>query len=92
MSEYMEIETETTDDPNVMRFLTNLTLCVEGKENYDSVEAMEEGSALAQALAFVEGITALELDGQDMLVTSDGDMPWHIIISEISAIVKDFFL
>ena len=92
MSEYMEIETETTDDPNVMRFLTNLTLCVEGKESYDSVEAMEEGSALAQALAFVEGITALELDGQDMLVTSDGDMPWHIIISEISAIVKDFFL
>ena len=92
MSEYMEIETEPTDDPNVMRFFTNLALTEEGQEAYTSIEAMEEGSALAQALAFVEGITALEIEGRDMIVTSDGDMPWHIIISEISAIVKDFFL
>ena len=92
MSEYMEIETETTEDPNVMSFYTNLTLSVETIERYSSVSEMEEGSALAQALAFVEGLVALEIDGQDMLVTSDGEMPWHIIISEISAIIKDFFL
>ncbi len=92
MSEYMEIETDTTENPNVMQFYTNLTLAVETVERYGSVEEMEEGSALAQALAFVEGLVALEIDGKEMLVTSDGEMPWHIIISEISAIVKDFFL
>ena len=92
MSEYMEIETETTEAPDVMRFTTNLKLSDRPVEQYDSVEAMEEGSPLAQALAYVEGLVALEINDQEMLVTSDGEMPWHIIIAEISATVKDFFI
>ena len=33
-------------------------------ENYDSPEAMEEGSPVAQALSLIDGITALRIEGK----------------------------
>lgn len=92
MSEYIEIETEMADEPAVIYFHTNLALAEEGVEAYDSVEAMEEGSPVAQALAYVEGIRHLRLDGREMTVTRDLDTPRHIIVAEVSAALKDFFL
>ncbi len=92
MSEYIEIEAEMSDDPAVITFYTNLTLAEEGVEEYDSTEAMEEGSPVAQALAYVEGIRRLRLDGREMTVTRDLDAPQHIIVAEVSAALKDFFL
>ena len=92
MSEYIEIETEMSDDPAVIYFYTNLALAEEGVEEYDSAEAMEEGSPVAQVLAYVDGIRQLRLDGQEMTVTRDLDTPQHIIVAEVSAALKDFFL
>ncbi|MDX1688722.1 MAG: hypothetical protein R3248_12120 [Candidatus Promineifilaceae bacterium] len=92
MSEYIEIEAEMSDDPAVIIFYTNLTLAEEGVEEYDSVEAMEEGSPVAQALAYVEGICHLRLDDREMTVTRDLEAPQHIIVAEVSAALKDFFL
>lgn len=92
MSEYIEIEAEMSEDPAVLYFYTNLTLAEEEAEEYDSAEAMEEGSPVAQALAYVEGIHRLRLDGQEMTVTRDLGTPQHIIVAEISAALKDFFL
>ena len=94
MSEYIEIETETTDDPTRMRLLTNLSLSDEpqGLERYASPAEMEEGSPLAQTLAYVEGIRRLEIEGQTMTIVRDPNVPWHVIIADVSATVRDFFL
>ncbi len=92
MSEYIEIESEPTDEPNVMLLRTNLALAVGGLERYDSVSAMEEGSAVAQALAMIEGILSLQIETHNLLVEIDPFTPWHLVEAEIIAALKDFFL
>lgn len=94
MSEYIEIEAEATDDPLVIDFHTNLDLTgvQQTVEQYESREDMEEGSPLAQTLAFVDGIHRLRLAGQTMTVTRDPDVDWHIIVADVTAAVRDFFL
>ena len=92
MSEYIEIETELSDDGDEMFFYTNLTLAEGKAEQYDSLAAMEEGSPVAQALAIVEGIARLEIEGREMVITREPDAPWHVIVADVSAALKDFFL
>jgi hypothetical protein len=92
MSEYIEIETELSDDGRILTVYTNLRLNDGEVERYDSLEAAEEGSPVAQALAVIEGICTLQIGGSDLTVQRDPDTPWHIIISDISAALKDFFL
>ena len=92
MSEYIEIESELTDNPAEMRIQTNLPLAIDGVERYQSIEEMEEGSAVAQALSFIDGIEHLEIDDQTLIVRRSLDVDWHIIVAEITAVLKDFFL
>jgi hypothetical protein len=92
MSEYIEIETEIGDDDVSIVISTNLKLAEEGIEEYDSAEAMEEGSPLAQSLSVVEGIVRLRIEAQDMIVTRDLQVPWHAIVADLLAALKDFFL
>lgn len=92
MSEYIEIETELSDDSDEMYFYTNLTLAAGELETYESPEAMEEGSPVAQALALLEGIARLQIEGSEMTLTRDPEFPWHIIVADVSAALKDFFL
>jgi hypothetical protein len=92
MSEYIEIETELSDDGAEMYFTTNLTLAEGAAEQYDSSAAMEEGSPVAQALAVIEGIAWLQIEGSDMTIIREPDAPWHVIVADVSAALKDFFL
>jgi hypothetical protein len=94
MSEYIEIETEMSDDGAKMRFCTNLKLtdATEGEEQYLSAAEMEEGSPVAQALAVVEGMAAVHIDGRDLLITREPDADWHVIVADVTAVLKDFFL
>lgn len=92
MSEYIEIETETSDDPDVMLFQTNLRLIDRETEEYESPAAMEEGSALAQALAQVEGVARLRIEENELTVTRIPWASWHLVIAEINAALRDFFL
>lgn len=93
MSEYIEITHEPTSDPDVMRFRTNLRLGENNEvELYDSGEAMEEGSPVAQALAMIDGIIALRIEGQELIVTRDPFVEWYYIAADISAALKEFFL
>lgn len=94
MSEYIEIEAAATDDPHVIRLNTNLNVTGVDQtvESYKSRQDMEEGSPLAQTLAYVEGIRELRLAGQTITVTRDPAVDWHIIIADITAAVRDFFL
>lgn len=94
MSEYIEIEAEATDDPHVIEFYTNvdLTTVDQTVEYYGSRAEMEEGSPLAQTLAYVEGIRELQLAGQTIFVTREPDVDWHIVVADVTAAVRDFFL
>ena len=92
MSEYMEIESELSDDGQAIYFYTNLQLTDGDEESYDSLAALEEGSPVAQALAVIEGISALHLAGTEMVLTLQPDAAWHIVAEDVSAALKDFFL
>ena len=92
MSEYIDIETELSDDDSTLIVYTNLRLNDGEAEEYLSNEELEEGSPVAQALAVIEGICYLKIVGSDLTVQRDPDTPWHVIISDISAALKDFFL
>lgn len=94
MSEYIEIDTEVDeDDLNLIHFFTNLPLTSEGEEeSYASVEGMLEGSAVAQALAGVEGIVTLTITESDMSILKEDDVDEYAIIADVSAVIKDFFL
>ena len=93
MSEYIEIESEISDDDAQLSIYTNLLLSEQGEESYDSVAAMDEGSPVVQALAIIEDIATLQIvDQRNMLITRQPDAEWHAIIADISAALKDFFL
>ncbi len=92
MSEYIEIDSEMSDDGTQVTVYTNLTLAVDGDEVYPTREAMEEGSAVAQALSVVEGIEDLTLGRDTLIVTLTPDAAWHGVVEDISAVLKDFFL
>ncbi len=95
MSEYMEIEAEVDeDDPRIIHFYTNLPLAPAGEapQQYDSYEALEEGSALAQALTIVEGIDSLRIEGSDLAITRTDETADHALMADVSAVIKDFFL
>jgi hypothetical protein len=94
MSEYIEIDAEATEDPHCMRLVTNVKLASARQliEHYRSTIEMEEGSPLAQTLAYVEGIDELTIDEETMIIVRRPDMPWHVIIADVSAAVKEFFL
>lgn len=92
MSEYIEIESELSDDETAVYLFTNLALTDQNLEEYQSRSEMEEGSPLAQALAVVEGINSLSIEGQELTITRAPDWEWHMIINDVTAIIKDFFL
>jgi len=91
MSEYIEIETEIGDNGRLY-ISTNLRLSEGEPETYDSVEAMEEGSPVAQALSIVEGIRLLHISHNDLVIETDAEVGVHVVVAEVTAVLKDFFL
>lgn len=92
MSEYIEIETELSDDGQSMTFYTNLKLADQGIEEYHSTAEMEVGSPVAQALAVIQDIDYLRIEDSEMTIHCPPGAPWHAIVADISAALKDFFL
>ncbi len=93
MSEYIEIESEISDDGSQLSIYTNLILSEQEQESYNSLAAMDEGSPVVQTLAIIEDIATLQIiDRQDMIITRQPDAEWHAIIADVSAALKDFFL
>jgi len=93
MTEYIDIQTEATPDPNEMRLITNLDLVPGGgREVYQTPEEGDEGSPLAQALFAVPGLQAVILEGSELLVRRQEGHEWHDIIEDITDVLRDFFL
>lgn len=92
MSEYIEIQADSGDEPDTIVFTTNVQLSEDEAEQYESIAELEEGSPLAQALAFVPGIRQVTLEGREMTVWHDPAVPLHVIVADVSAVIRDFFL
>lgn len=92
MSEYIAIEAEQTEVPNVVIIHTNQRLAVEGKEIYPDATTGEEGSPLAQAIFAIDGILALTIEDSDMIIEHDPELELFTLIDEVDAALKDFFL
>jgi hypothetical protein len=92
MSEYVTVESRPTDNPDVLEFVTNQTLTAAEAEVYDTPEAGDEGSPLAQTLFGVDGIRALTITESTLLISRDPDVPWEDIVDEVRDALRDFFL
>lgn len=93
MSEYVDIQHEATDDPDVMRLITNLTLAPQDEpEVYPTPEDGDEGTPLAQTLFSVPGLVALRIDGPELFIQRDPGVEWHDLIEDVSDALRDFFL
>jgi scaffold Nfu/NifU family protein len=93
MSEYVTVEAQATDDPDVLELVTNQTLATDGDEVYDTFEAGDEGTPIAQMLFDgIRGIRALTITEHTLLITRDSDVPWEEIVDEVRDALRDFFL
>lgn len=92
MSEYISLEAEPTGQPSTVLIRTNLMLAPDGLEVYADLEAGEEGSPLAQTLFAIDGVLALTIDGSDLLIRHEDDLQLFVLVDEVDAALKDFFL
>ncbi|RMG73977.1 MAG: hypothetical protein D6711_09880 [Chloroflexi bacterium] len=93
MSEYFTMDIQTTTDPDIVELITNQTLTDQDEEVYPTPQAGEVGSPIAQAIFFaVDGIQALTLVEDTLIVTRQPGFSWEAIIDEIRDVLRDFFL
>ncbi len=92
MSEYITVNLRYLDDPNEVELFTNLNLAPDGPESYADRAAMDEGSPLAQTLVGIDGLAALRLNKNVMIVRRVPSAEWSGLLSAISDALKDFFL
>lgn len=93
MSEYFTMEVQRTPDPEVVELITNQILTEQDEEVYPNPQAGEIGSPIAQTIFFaVDGIQALTLIEDTLIVTRQPNYSWEAIIDEIRDVLRDFFL
>lgn len=94
MSEYVTVEALPTDNPDVMEIVTNQTLSHDDDpEVYADAEEGDVGSTLAQTLFNgVDGILALTIDDDTLMVTRDPSVTWEALVDDIRDALRDFFL
>ena len=93
MSEYVTVEIEPTDDPDVIELLTNQMLTTAEREVYPTPEEGDVGSPIAQMLFDgIPGIQALTITVHSLIITRDSDTPWEQIADDVRDALRDFFL
>jgi hypothetical protein len=93
MSEYVTVEFQATDNPDVLELITNQTLTTEDEEVYDNFEAGDEGSPIAQMLFDgIRGIRSMTITEHMLVISRDPDIPWEEIVDEVRDALRDFFL
>jgi len=93
MSEYVTVEARATDDPDILEIITNQTLTGEAEEIYHNMGEGDEGSPIAQMLfSGVEGILALTITPNSLIIQRDSEIPWEAIVDEVRDALRDFFL
>ncbi|MCY3864444.1 MAG: NifU N-terminal domain-containing protein [Chloroflexi bacterium] len=92
MSEYVTVEVEYSDDPNVADLYVNQTLTEDDEERYLNPQAGDSGSPIAQLLfGAVDGIKMLTIESDRLTITRAPDQPWEAIIDETRDALRDWF-
>ena len=93
MSEYVTVESEPGEDPELIEVFTNQRLGTEGREHYAGAEEGEYGSPVAQMLyACVPGIGELTICGDSLLIRRLPEHTQEEIVDAVRAALRDFFL
>lgn len=93
MSEYVIVESEHTDDPDIMLLHINQRLTENDEEVYATPEEGQVGSTIAQTIfSAVDGIRTLTIRADSLLVQRDPTAPWEYIIDDLRDALRDFFL
>ena len=86
----MFIQTEPTPNPAQMKFLPGQTVLPSGTAHFRDVGASER-SPLAQRLFAVEGVTAVFLDQNSIIVSKSDDTEWHFLKTFTLAAIMNHF-
>ncbi len=93
MSEYVTVDVEFSDDPNVAELYINQTLTDGEVERYINPQAGDLGSPIAQLLfAAIDGIQMLTIERDRLIITRAPDHPWEAIIDETRDALRDWYL
>ncbi len=93
MSEYVTVESEPGEAPDLVEIYTNQRLTTAGREHYVSLAEGETGSTLAQTLYDnVPGIGELTITDDSLLIRRLPDFTHEEIVDAVRAALRDFFL
>ncbi|MCY4464853.1 MAG: NifU N-terminal domain-containing protein [Chloroflexi bacterium] len=93
MSEYVTIEVEPGEHPDIAELVVNQLLATHGVEQYACPDEGDLGSPLAQMLfAAVDGIDQLTIHEDCLIIRRRPDQPWEFIIDEVRDALRDWYL
>ena len=93
MSEYVTVEVEFSEDPDVVDLYINQTLTEQSEEHYANPQQGDLGSPIAQMLfAAVDGIKTLTITEDRLAITREGGYPWEAIIDDVRDALRDWYL
>ncbi len=87
----MFIQTETTPNPQTLKFLPGKTVLEEGTKFYTS-EASAEESPLALNLFRIKGVNAVFLGSDFITITKDESFDWALLKPDLLTRIMDFFV
>lgn len=87
----MFIQTESTPNPQTLKFLPGQPVLESGTRFYTS-EKMAEESPLALNLFRVPGVNAIFLGSDFVTVTKDDTYDWSLLKPDLLTIIMDFFV
>jgi Fe-S cluster biogenesis protein NfuA len=87
----MFIQTETTPNPQTLKFLPGKPVLGEGTRFYTS-SAMAEESPLALSLMQLSGVNAVFLGSDFITITKDASFDWSLLKADILTMIMDFFM
>lgn len=87
----MFIQTESTPNPNTLKFLPGQPVMASGTKFYTDEKTAGE-SPLASDLFKISGVVAVFLSGEFITVTKSQDADWSLLKSHLLSAIMDFFL
>lgn len=93
MSEYVTIEVEFGDAPDIADLYVNQTLTEDAEERYANPAEGDLGSPIAQTLfAAVAGLRALTISPDCLTLEREPGYEWEAIIDEVRDVLRDWYL
>ena len=87
----MFIQTETTPNPQTLKFLPGKTVLDEGTKFYTSEQSAEE-SPLALNLFRIDGVNAVFLGSDFITITKNESFDWSLLKPDLLTRIMDFFV